>query len=321
MTTPHQYDHNSLVARLFSSKWQHHTSSLGFSARNDNTTTVAFSAWNDNTTSARGDNSLYKTLHTTSLYKYQHQARTSIIHNQQATHNHRQNHSWHNQQGEDAEEEEGGVKWDLILRPSHGQVHMALSSILLPSMSSLSRNVMPSLSPVTGYESMMNAMMCGRNATTKNLVSYRCTMTGSMPGDDSSAAPMDTWVPLNWFTFAKKVLTKFLPQMQDYYDEANCRFTKWVDPPHHGHVQEYIDYLKNKLFDLQQRVQSLEADAEQNAWVISIEGDPLCPDPWCKCPYHRNKDRPPSPPSFGGTASYGGSDQAGTSQFSQSQYY
>ena len=79
--------------------------------------------------------------------------------------------------------------------------------------------------------------------------------------------------------------------------------------------------LEEQVFDLQQRVQSLEADAEQNAWVISIEGYPICPDPWCKCLYHRNKDRPPSPPSFGGTASYDGSDQAGTSQFSQSQYY
>ena len=27
--------------------------------------------------------------------------------------------------------------------------------------------------------------------------------------------------------------------------------------------------------------------------------DPICPDPWCKCLYHHNKNHPPSPPFSG----------------------
>ena len=27
--------------------------------------------------------------------------------------------------------------------------------------------------------------------------------------------------------------------------------------------------------------------------------DPICPDPWCKCLYHHNKNNPPSPPFSG----------------------
>ncbi|KAF8731296.1 hypothetical protein HU200_016350 [Digitaria exilis] len=67
--------------------------------------------------------------------------------------------------------------------------------------------------------------------------------------------------------------------------------------------------------------------------------DPLCPDVWCKCPYHMKKNQPPPPPtSSGGGAgpskfsggdgepshnSAGGAwyDQAPSSQYSQSNYY
>ena len=93
--------------------------------------------------------------------------------------------------------------------------------------------------------------------------------------------------------------------MQSYFDEGNCHFTKWVDPPHYEHTNEYIQYLKNKIFDLQQRVETLEADLAANPYaVINAEGDPICPNPWCKCPYHHNNNRPPSSPSFGATSQF-----------------
>ncbi|CAL5052293.1 unnamed protein product [Urochloa decumbens] len=119
-----------------------------------------------------------------------------------------------------------------------------------------------------------------------------------------------------------------LVQLYDGYGEAssassdarmgNCRFAKWVDPPVLEVMQEYIHHLKNRIFDLESRVQTLEDQEKANPWVISIAGDPLCPDPWCKCSYHLNKDRPPSPPSSGGAGFY---EAGGPSQYSQSQHY
>ena len=108
-----------------------------------------------------------------------------------------------------------------------------------------------------------------------------------------------------------------MTHLQSYFDEQNCRYAKWVDPQIHEVTQEYIHHLKNKIFDLQSRVETLEAQVEANPWVISIAGDPLCPDPWCKCPYHHKKDQPPSPPSSG----VAGFHEAGPSQYSQSQFY
>jgi len=83
-------------------------------------------------------------------------------------------------------------------------------------------------------------------------------------------------------------------------------------------MQEYISYLKGKIFDREMKVDALQDSLDNaNPWVCSIAGDPICPDMWCKCPYHHNKDQPPSPPSFGGAAY----SEAGPSQFSQSQFY
>ena len=76
-------------------------------------------------------------------------------------------------------------------------------------------------------------------------------------------------------------------------------------------MQEYISYLKGKIFDLEMKVDTLQDSLDNaNPWVCSIVGDPICP-------YHHNKDQPPSPPSFGGAAY----SEAGPSQFSQSQFY
>nr|TKV94000.1 hypothetical protein SEVIR_9G266900v2 [Setaria viridis] len=82
-------------------------------------------------------------------------------------------------------------------------------------------------------------------------------------------------------------------------------------------TQEYIHYLKCKIFDLERKFEDLQSEVNANPWVVNIIGDLICTDPWCKCPYHHNKDRPLSPPSSGGAGYYG----ARPSQFSQSQFY
>ncbi|RLM60537.1 hypothetical protein C2845_PM14G06140 [Panicum miliaceum] len=125
---------------------------------------------------------------------------------------------------------------------------------------------------------------------------YRCLMDTVMEAAVSSDAQMARW---------------------NYLDEGNCRFAKFVDPPIHDHTQEYIHYLKCKIFDLENRVESLEEDENANPSVVSIEDDPLCSDPWCKCPYRMKKNRAPSPPSSGGAGYY----EAGSSQYSQNKYY
>ena len=58
--------------------------------------------------------------------------------------------------------------------------------------------------------------------------------------------------------------TNYSQYLQNYHDEGNCRFTKWIDPPIHNHTQEYIHCLLCKIQDLEERVRSLEADADAN---------------------------------------------------------
>ncbi|WVZ74513.1 hypothetical protein U9M48_022685, partial [Paspalum notatum var. saurae] len=108
------------------------------------------------------------------------------------------------------------------------------------------------------------------------------------------------------------------PNGYDYYDMGSCRFTKWVDPPNHQHIDEYISYLKDRIHDLECKVKSLEEDDEKKTrLVISLEDDPLCPDPFCKCPYHPRSDWPPkSPPSRG----HGFYEEGGSSHFSSAHY-
>ncbi|WVZ69581.1 hypothetical protein U9M48_018349 [Paspalum notatum var. saurae] len=105
---------------------------------------------------------------------------------------------------------------------------------------------------------------------------------------------------------------------RDYYDMGNCRFAKWVDPPNHQHIDDYISYLKDRIHDLECEVKSLEEDAKKKTpLVVSLEDDPLCPDPFCKCPYHPRSDWPPKSPPSGGHGFY---EEGGSSHFSSANY-
>ncbi|RCV17244.1 hypothetical protein SETIT_3G204500v2 [Setaria italica] len=70
-----------------------------------------------------------------------------------------------------------------------------------------------------------------------------------------------------------------------YLDAGNCRYAKWVDPPLPEPTQEYIHYLKCKIFDLEHKVEDLQSEVDANPWAVNIVGDLICIDPWCKCLY------------------------------------
>ena len=93
---------------------------------------------------------------------------------------------------------------------------------------------------------------------------------------------------------------------------GNCRYTKWVDPPNHEHIDEYITHLQNKIHELESKVKILEDEAEANAMVVGLEDDPLCPDPFCKCPYHPKPSWPPNSQPSGGADYY---DPGGSSHY------
>jgi hypothetical protein len=105
-----------------------------------------------------------------------------------------------------------------------------------------------------------------------------------------------------------------------------------VDPNNFYHTQEYIQYLKFKIEDLEKKVEGLQDDlkaAVPYPRITSLSQDPLCPNIWCKCSYHMKKNQPPpSPPSSDGgdgpsqySGGGGGYDEVGPSQYSQSHYY
>ncbi|WVZ66950.1 hypothetical protein U9M48_016102 [Paspalum notatum var. saurae] len=56
--------------------------------------------------------------------------------------------------------------------------------------------------------------------------------------------------------------------LQDYYDMENCRFAKWVDPPNHQHIEEYISYLKDRIHELEGKVKSLEEDEDKKTHLV-----------------------------------------------------
>ncbi|WVZ62634.1 hypothetical protein U9M48_012355 [Paspalum notatum var. saurae] len=108
------------------------------------------------------------------------------------------------------------------------------------------------------------------------------------------------------------------PNGYDYYDMGKCRFAKWVDPPNHQHIEEYISYLKDRIHELEGKVKSLEEDEDKKTpLVVSLEDDPLCPDPFCKCPYHPRSDWPPKSPPSGGHGFY---EEGGSSHFPSAHY-
>ena len=87
---------------------------------------------------------------------------------------------------------------------------------------------------------------------------------------------------------------------QSSADEDGCGFVRWVDPaPIHPH-QEYIEYLQNRIFDLEMNIgdNGTEDDDNNN---VAVSQETICSDPYCNCPCHKKEgDLPPPPPTMGG---------------------
>jgi hypothetical protein len=95
-------------------------------------------------------------------------------------------------------------------------------------------------------------------------------------------------------------------------------FTRWIDPaPIYPH-QQYINYLQERIFDLERKVGSGTRDEEDENNNNDVEN--LCTDPYCQCPYHKKKgppppSPPPPPPSMGEYC------REGSTQFAMWEHY
>ena len=71
----------------------------------------------------------------------------------------------------------------------------------------------------------------------------------------------------------------------------NCGFTRWVDPAPIDSVQEFIEYLQIKIFDLECKVNHYEEVSEGNkddevddtSNAAGSQDEP-CTIPYCNCP-------------------------------------
>ena len=80
----------------------------------------------------------------------------------------------------------------------------------------------------------------------------------------------------------------------------NCGFARWVDPPAIHPYQEYIEYLHNRIFDLELSFPEGENDAEDDDNSNdAVSQESICTDPNCICPCHNKMGPPPpsAPPS------------------------
>ena len=69
-----------------------------------------------------------------------------------------------------------------------------------------------------------------------------------------------------FFIFNETLYMKFI--LQSSYAPENCGFTRWVDPALIDSVQEFIEYLQIKIFDLECKVNHYEEVSEGNMIVI-----------------------------------------------------
>ena len=76
----------------------------------------------------------------------------------------------------------------------------------------------------------------------------------------------------------------------------NCGFTRWVDPAPIDSVQEFIEYLQIKIFDLECKVNHYEEVSEgnkddevDNTSNAAGSQDEPCTIPYCNCPCHKKK--------------------------------
>ena len=87
---------------------------------------------------------------------------------------------------------------------------------------------------------------------------------------------------------------KFVLQSSDAPE--NCGFTRWVDPAPIDSVQEFIEYLQIKIFDLECKVNHYdevseankddEDDDNSNAAASQDESSTI---PYYNCPCHKKK--------------------------------
>ena len=96
---------------------------------------------------------------------------------------------------------------------------------------------------------------------------------------------------------------KFILQSSDAPE--NCGFTRWVYPAPIDSVQEFIEYLQIKIFDLECQVNHYEEVSEANKDNAAASQDDPCTIPYCNCPFHKKKGPaapapPPAPPAMGG---------------------
>jgi hypothetical protein len=98
------------------------------------------------------------------------------------------------------------------------------------------------------------------------------------------------------FLFFPTTYWRYLFQSSDA--PQNCGFVRWVNPtPIHLH-QDYIEYLQNRIFDLETKLSNsskVDEDDENSSGAGSQEA--LCNDPYCNYPYNKKKGPPPLPPT------------------------
>ena len=89
---------------------------------------------------------------------------------------------------------------------------------------------------------------------------------------------------------------------QSSADEDGCGFVRWVDPaPIHPH-QEYIEYLQNRIFDLEMNISSGTNEEEEDENKGLSPPKYPCNIPYSNCPCHNNN--PPAPPPPPATGAY-----------------
>jgi len=100
---------------------------------------------------------------------------------------------------------------------------------------------------------------------------------------------------------------KFILQSSDAPE--NYGFTRWVDHAPIDSVQEFIEYLQIKIFDLECKVNHYEEvskankdDDDDDSSNATVSQDDPCTISYCNCPCHRKKGPtpPPPPPAMGG---------------------
>ena len=95
---------------------------------------------------------------------------------------------------------------------------------------------------------------------------------------------------------------KFVLQSSD--TPENCGFTRWDDPAPIDSIQEFIEYLQIKIFDLECKVNHYEKvsegnkdDEDDDTSNAAGSQDEPCTIPYCNCPCHKEKGpAPPAPP-------------------------